>query len=140
MPVPAFPSPARSAGPLSVGSLVAVAIGGAGGTAVRYAVWNLEWRPLLTLVVVNTVGSFALGLIVAVRTGGLADRWTALAGVGFCGGLTTFSTHAVEVAQRFDDGQWTSAFLSLAGTTTLCVAAAGLGFRLLRDAPGKAST
>lgn len=125
----AHPAPTHS---VSVGSLLAVAVGGALGTAVRHGAMSTDWRPAIIVLAVNVVGSFVLGLLVALRGGGLADRWSALIGVGFCGGLTTFSTHAVDVAHRLDDQQWSSALLSVTGTTVLCVAAAATGHRLVR--------
>jgi CrcB protein len=138
MPIPATPS--TSVGSASIGSIVAVAVGGAAGTAVRHGASTMDWHTALTVLAVNVIGSFVLGLIVAVRAGGLADRWAALGGIGFCGGLTTFSTHAIDVAQRLDDQRWTTAFLSLGGTTVLCVTAAAFGFRLMRNAVGEAAT
>lgn len=133
MPSPALPSSTAPPGSVSLRSVLAVAVGGAAGTAVRHGVSTIDWSPTLTVLLVNVAGSFALGLIVAGRAGGLADRWTALGGIGFCGGLTTFSTHAVDVAQRLDDQQWSTALLSVAGTALLCVAAAAAGRRLVQD-------
>ncbi len=85
--------------------LCLVAVGGALGTAARYGVSRAlptvtgHW-PTGTFVV-NMVGAFVLGALLE----GLARRgpdvgWRQearlLVGVGFCGGLTTFSTLAVE--------------------------------------------
>lgn len=56
---------------------------------------SFPWATLL----VNVVGSFLLGVVAR------KAMPTALAiGVGFCGGLTTFSTFAVEIAALIDDG------------------------------------
>lgn len=140
MPLPALPSPAPSAGSVSIDSILAVALGGAVGTAVRHGVATIGPHPSWTVLAVNVIGSFALGLVVAIRASGLTDRWTALVGIGFCGGLTTFSTHAVDLARRLDEQRWTSAFVSLAATTLLCVAAAALGHRLVGKAAADRST
>lgn len=120
----------------SIGRLVAVGLGGAVGSSARHGAVSLGGNPSFTIVVVNVIGSAMLGALIANRStsgaGGLGDTWTAFVGIGFCGGLTTFSTHAVDVAQRVADGRWIEAGLSLAATSVLCVAAAVVGHRLLR--------
>ncbi len=88
---------------LDTRSLALVAVGGAVGATVRWAVITLAGTdgafPWWTLLV-NVVGCIGLGML----TG--ADRSAILVGgVGFCGGLTTFSTFAVEVAVLIDDGR-----------------------------------
>jgi len=85
-----------------------VAIGGVAGAALRWAVLttvepgSFPW-PVL---VINIVGSLLLGAV-------LAEEWVHpsarlvlhdLAGIGFCGGLTTFSTFAVEIVDLTRDG------------------------------------
>jgi CrcB protein len=82
--------------------LVAVAVGGALGTVARYELSLAEplgtsrfpWATFL----VNVVGSFLLGAVLAalVVAGPVATWVRPLVGVGFCGGLTTFSTWMVE--------------------------------------------
>jgi CrcB protein len=86
----------------------AVAVGGALGASVRwavtasFAVHGFPW-PVFVL---NVGGSLLLGVL-------LAEEWTHprhrlllhdLGGIGFCGGLTTFSTFAVEVVDLTRDG------------------------------------
>jgi CrcB protein len=80
---------------------VAVFAGGAAGTTLRYAIARAlpvapgRW-PVATLLV-NIAGSLLLGLVVArVDAARWPERIRALLGAGFCGGLTTFSTYAVE--------------------------------------------
>jgi fluoride exporter len=86
----------------------AIAVGGAAGASVRWGVVTtfgtngFPW-PVLA---VNAIGSVLLGVV-------LAEEWThpsarlvlhdAVA-IGFCGGLTTFSTFAVEVVDLWRDG------------------------------------
>jgi len=80
-----------------IAAALLVGIGGALGSSLRYAVtvWarrrghpNWPWATLL----VNIVGSFILGVLVVHAS----DATWLLAGVGFCGGLTTFSTFAAD--------------------------------------------
>ena len=82
-----------------------VGIGGAFGSMVRYGVgrWMGWWIPgvssMLGTGLVNLLGSFMLGVVVSLCTvSGKPNAWGLLLGVGFCGGLTTFSTLAMELA------------------------------------------
>lgn len=84
--------------------LVAVGCGGAVGAASRYALTVLPvpspgWLPVATLLA-NVLGTLALGMLVAAPSGLLPwERFTRPAlGAGLCGGLTTFSTLALELA------------------------------------------
>lgn len=89
--------------------------------------------PLGTLVV-NLIGSFALGGLFGVRDRTLLlgpDAWFFL-GTGLCGGFTTMSTFSLETAALLRDRELLYAtgnvLLSLIG----CVAATGLGFAAVR--------
>ena len=78
-------------------SALLVALGAAVGSPLRFLVglWldrRLHWGTLA----VNLAGSFVLGLLVGAAVEG---RWLALLGVGFCGGLTTYSAFAVQSVQ-----------------------------------------
>lgn len=81
-------------------NLLFVAIGGALGAGLRYAVG--QWQassahkfPFGT-VIVNVIGSFLLGWLIGAKTGEIVF---ALLGVGFCGAFTTFSTIQWELFQ-----------------------------------------
>lgn len=89
--------------------LLLVGAGGAAGATLRWALLDLggeAFRPALLLV--NVLGCIVLGAALAREgpAGSSRHRWLhdALA-VGFCGGLTTFSTLAVEVAELGRDGR-----------------------------------
>ena len=101
----------------------AIAAGGAIGAGLRWLVLTqvppgrFPW-PVLAI---NVVGSFVLGAL-------MAEQWAHprrrlllhdAAGIGFCGGLTTMSTFAVEVADLLDGGH--------AGTASVYVAASVAG-------------
>ena len=93
--------PAR---PAALGTLVAVAAGGAIGAGMRWAagaVWVHErgtW-PWSTLIV-NLVGCVAIGI--AARRLRVGTVGWAFAVTGVLGGFTTFSAFAVEVNDLFD--------------------------------------
>ena len=97
----------------------AVLLGGVVGTTARWAVGEIGWSTATSLLVVNTVGCFVLGMVVAVWADREHPARLAL-GVGLCGGLTTFSGLAVDLAQRLDAGEF-------AGALALTAASVGLG-------------
>lgn len=114
---------------MTVRVIIAIAMGGAAGALARGGTINgLEGQLSMALLMINVVGSFLLGMLV-VR---LAESPTAMAavGTGFCGGLTSMSGFAVDVAHRLQDGQAASA-LGLVALTVACTfagALAGLRF------------
>lgn len=76
-----------------------VALGAGVGAVLRFVVASRADRasfPFGTWAV-NLVGSFVLGLLVGSGVGGAA---MALLGLGFCGGLTTYSSFAVQTHER----------------------------------------
>jgi CrcB protein len=106
---------------------VAVACGGAAGAAARWGVTEIldadpggfDW----TLVAVNTLGSFLLGLLLVAARDGRRELLRLGLGVGFCGSFTTFSSFAVVAAGLGRDGEVTTA----AAFVMLTVAAAVAG-------------
>jgi CrcB protein len=114
--------------------LAAVAAGGALGAAGRRAVvqatgtGRFPW-PVLA---VNLAGSLLLGVLLAEQAR-RPDHHVALqdlGAIGFCGGLTTFSTFAVEVVAMIDRGDALMAAVyavtSVAGALVAVVAGAAL--------------
>lgn len=77
------------------------------------------------VLLVNLVGSFLLGLLVA--RAGRQPRLALLGGIGFCGSFTTFSSWILQLQQLLARGQAASALLLLALSLGGGVAAAALG-------------
>ncbi|BAN00994.1 CrcB protein homolog [Ilumatobacter coccineus YM16-304] len=91
---------------------MAVAAGATAGAGARWAVVEAVPEPdgwPWAVFVVNIVGSFVLGIVLAHthhRTDDpTRDPLRLLIGTGFCGALTTFATFAVEVAVFLRDGR-----------------------------------
>jgi fluoride exporter len=103
---------------------VLVALGGGVGAALRFLVAHrldrrMPWGTLL----VNVAGSLVLGLCAGLAVGGDV---LALVGVGFCGGLTTYSAFAVQTHGR--GPAHGSAYAAM--TIVLALAACAVGFVL----------
>ncbi len=60
----------------------------------------------LSVLIVNIIGSFILGLSsTATQSFGLDQRYTLLIGIGFCGTFTTMSTFALESVNLLSAGK-----------------------------------
>ena len=114
----------------------AVAAGGARGATVRWGVVGAVEAGLFPWPVfaLNVVGSALLGVL-------LAEEWRHprarlllhdLGGIGFCGGLTTFSTFAVEVVQLVRDGHPVTAAAYAVTSVATALAALLAGAAALR--------
>lgn len=91
--------------------LTAVGTGGALGAGARFALTTLLTYQLLATILVNMLGCFLMGALLARLT--FADYkartpqrlWRLFLGVGFLGGFTTFSTFAMEISQLVQANQ-----------------------------------
>lgn len=111
--------------------LLAVLVGGAVGTGLRFTVDALVPHPYSTLAV-NVVGAFVLGLAVA-RLWESSPAWLrAGMGAGLLGSFTTFSALAVILVELTTAGETWQAALYLGATLVLGLTAAFLGLHLGR--------
>lgn len=104
-----------------------VAVGGALGAAGRYLLatrWSARFP--WSILAVNLVGSFGLGLLLGSASPGLL----LFAGVGFCGALTTFSTFALDTVVLAREGRFGASagnvVASLAGSVVAVIAGMAL--------------
>jgi fluoride exporter len=130
------------AGPVSVRPwdprrLLVIAAGGVVGAGARWAVLaalpdapGFPW-PVLA---VNVVGCWLVGIVIA-----LADERVRAApllrdggAIGFCGGFTTFSTFAVQVARLADDDRGATAAAYVVASVALGVTAVVAGAAVAR--------
>lgn len=118
---------------------LAIACGGAGGalcrwwlssTVQRWAGRDFPWGTL----VVNVVGSFAMGLlaVLLVERLALGPAWRAGLLIGFLGAFTTFSTFAFETAQLGFDHAGVRALANIVGSVALCLFAVIAGMQVAR--------
>jgi CrcB protein len=119
-------------------SWLLVAVGGALGAAARYlldravAVRQTGPFPLGTLVI-NVSGSIALGLLLGLAIAQqLPTSVVALAGTGFLGAYTTFSTFTFETLRLLEDGAWRYATWNLLLSGPLSFAGALVAFLAAR--------
>jgi fluoride exporter len=120
-----------------IGTMAAVALGGAGGAVARYGVHlavagalglHAAWATLA----VNVAGCAAAGVLAAL----LADPAhpaRALAAIGFLGAFTTFSAFAVDALALAHGGRTLAAALYAGGTLIASLAAAAGGFALTKS-------
>lgn len=81
-------------------SLIQIAIGGAVGANLRYAIGTF-YPGILGTFIANVSGSFLLALLLyeALYTGHIAEETRIVFGTGFLSSFTTYSTFALESAQ-----------------------------------------
>ena len=119
--------------------LLFVALGGAAGAVMRYAMANWIHRlweghfPLGTLLV-NALGSLAIGVLYVLILGrqALHPDWRDITMIGFLGAFTTFSTFSLETVHLIEAGQWLYAALYIGASVLVCVALAGVAMQLTR--------
>ena len=120
-----------------------VGLGGCLGAIARYtagrlvsgssffAAYSFPWATL----VVNVLGSFAIGLLAVLlmhRSAG-SEELRLLLIVGFLGSFTTFSAFSLETLTLLNDGVWLRAVLNILANVLLCLIAVVLGYTAARQ-------
>ncbi|MGN0064488.1 MAG: fluoride efflux transporter FluC [Nocardioides sp.] len=122
---------APSAVPSATAGAGLVALGAAAGAVLR---WALEVAAgdlaLWSVVAINVVGAFVLGVLPAWRRIRTSPALGALLGPGFLGGFTTVSSWAGHTVRLVEDGAYATAAAYVVVTVVAAVAAAALGRRL----------
>lgn len=120
-------------------NIVAIFIGGGLGAVLRYCVGILATKyvilsfPFATLLV-NIIGGFFIGFLYMLCLDKVQINQTlniALT-VGFCGGLTTFSTFSLELFKMFNEGSYFLAVIYVILSVLACFGAVVLGIYLAK--------
>ena len=106
------------------GGLGAVARFALDGLVVARAGRRFPYGTLL----INISGSLLLGVLTGLTLAhGAPTVLRTVAGTGFCGGYTTFSTASFETVRLLQERRWAAALANGAGTLVLTLLAAALG-------------
>lgn len=117
-------------------TIVLVAVGAAVGAPLRYLTDRYVQARLGTAfpwgtLIVNIVGSFVFGWVLAAWDGGrLDDAVMNLVGVGFCGALTTYSTFGYETLRLIEGGRRWSGLVNVVVSVVAGLVAAAAGWAL----------
>lgn len=103
------------------------------GVAVLFARLGLATAFPLGTLVINVVGSLALGLLLGwgAARGGLPEHLRLAIGVGFLGAFTTFSTFTVEADAIVREGSTARALAYVVLSVVLGLAAARVGYGMM---------
>lgn len=136
-----------------IGDIAAVSVGAVAGAVSRYQLGNIATRiiaedkrlsPLTGwhTAVINIFGSFILGSLAATPTlessttkpdmKGISPRMRLMAGVGFCGSFTTFSTFSVDIVGMLNSGNIGRAISYATVNNVGGIAAAFAGFNIAK--------
>ncbi|KQC33924.1 CrcB protein [Nonlabens sp. YIK11] len=118
-------------------SLLFVFIGGGLGSCLRFAfsIWlnsdSIKWIPTLT---VNVLGCLILGSVLALNDKSqLSESAFLLLAVGFCGGLTTFSTFSAELYFLLKQMAYLQAALYFLASTLLGITAIMISYQWIKS-------
>lgn len=107
--------------------IIFLAAGGLAGVFLRYGVTK---SPLLigalpvNVLIVNVVGSFILGSFAMLsQQWNLDEKYALLIAVGFCGGLTTMSSFALESVNLMDAKQYSLVIIAVIANVGLSLGA-----------------
>lgn len=115
-------------------NILAVFLGGGIGAVSRYLIsLNLakifEINLPCSTFLVNIIGSFVIGFlyILFIEKNDITPALKLALTVGFCGGLTTFSTFSLELFEMLGNNQISHAFLYIVLSITVCLLMTTIG-------------
>lgn len=129
--------------PLSptLGTLVAIAAGGAVGSLARHGL-TLYCEHLLGrdfpygIFIANVAGSVAIGVlfVLLLEKASLTEVWRSMLMVGFLGAFTTFSTFSLQTVGLIQDGRLLAAGTYVLGSVILSILGSWVGIVVTRQA------
>ena len=115
-------------------NLLAIFLGGGIGAVSRYLISlnlakNFEINLPISTFLVNVIGSFVIGFlyILFIEKADITPAIKLALTVGFCGGLTTFSTFSLELFEMIGNQQIFHAFSYIILSVTICVIMTAIG-------------
>jgi CrcB protein len=122
-------------------SFLIVGIGGAIGAMARhgvglFAIKNMGANFPFGTIIVNILGSFLMGLLIAWlarRTGGSSNELRLFLATGFLGGFTTFSAFSLDTITLYERGDFGQAALYVGISVVVSVLALIAGLWLVRS-------
>jgi len=125
---------------INVNQIAAIAVGGALGSVMRYAMSG--WVGIMAgrhfpygTLAVNVLGSLAMGFLFVLFTERLSDNviWRAGLLIGVLGGFTTFSSFSIETLNLIEQGDILKAFVNVIASVMLCLLATWIGVVVARS-------
>lgn len=122
-------------------NILYVAVGGAIGSVIRYAMMNLighHWGNIFpyATVIINITGSLLMGLLIGwlARTlpANAPDMRLFLA-VGVLGGYTTFSSFSLDAIILMENGKWLQMLIYIASSVIFSLAGLLAGLAIMRN-------
>lgn len=119
--------------------ILLIGVGGGAGAILRHfvGVWSLHWFgsgfPIGTLIV-NVAGCFLLGTLYEATAAAewISNEWRHGLGVGFLGGLTTFSTFGYETHAHLQNSLWRHAAANVVLNVALGLVAVWAGISVAK--------
>ena len=115
-------------------NILAIFLGGGLGATTRYLISlnlsrYLEVNLPISTFLVNVIGSFIIGFlyILFIEKADITPVVKLALTVGFCGGLTTFSTFSLELFEMLGNHQFFHAFSYIILSVTICVIMTAIG-------------
>ena len=115
-------------------NLLAIFLGGGIGAVSRYLISlnlakNFEINLPISTFLINVIGSFVIGFlyILFIEKADITPAVKLALTVGFCGGLTTFSTFSLELFEMIGNQQIFHAFSYIILSVTICVIMTAIG-------------
>ena len=113
---------------------ILIALGGAIGAVLRFAVFRLAAESFDSVLpwgtfMVNVIGSLLIGFLATM----FIVRWHLPTNLqyailaGLLGGFTTFSAFSLESLRLIEQGNWNHAIMYMLGSVILCIVACALG-------------